>query len=107
LIGQPGASSGEIPELVDREFPEVGDNPGGSGLVEFLQRAAARADGQAVGSDGLGTFDIAMGVTHHHNLVALQAPAQVTRRPVPGYPGQLVAILMVVRKGSTNPVSPE
>jgi hypothetical protein len=92
---------------VYREFPEIGHNPGGTGFLEFFQRTAARAYGQAVSSNGLGTFDIAMGVTHHHNFFALQAPAQTTRRPILGNPGQLVAVFVVVGKGATHPVSPE
>ena len=89
------------------EFPEIGHNPGCTGFLEFFQRSAARAHGQAMSSNGLSTFDIAMGVTHHHNFFALQAPAQMTRRPVLGNPSQLVAVFVVVSKGATHPVSPE
>ncbi len=94
-------------ETVHREFPQIGHHPSGSGLAEFIRRAAARANTEALGSDGLGAFDVSMRVADDQYLITFKTAAELTRGPVAGDAGQLVAVVVVVGKRTAHPVSPK
>jgi hypothetical protein len=55
----------------------------------------------------LGTFNVSVCVSDDHYFRAFETASELTRGPVAGDAGQLVAVVVIVGKGSAHPVSPQ
>jgi hypothetical protein len=76
-------------------------------FFQFVERRAAGGHGEYVRADGPTAFDVQRRVANHHDFFAAQFPAMQTRPAMMRGVGDLIAILVIVRKRAGDEVIPE